>query len=80
MKIEVLGAGCAKCKRLEENVRKAVKEAGVRAEIVKVQDLAQIISTGVIMTPALLINSKVMAVGRVPGVEELVRMLKGAGR
>ena len=77
MKIEVLGAGCAKCKRLEENARKAVKEAGVQAEIVKVHDLAQIISTGVMMTPALLIDGEKKAVGRVPGVEEIKRMITG---
>ena len=80
MKIEVLGTGCAKCRRLEENVRKAVKEAGVQAEIVKVQDLDQILSKGVMMTPALLIDGRIMAVGRVPGVDEMVRMLTGAGR
>ncbi len=80
MKIEVLGAGCAKCKSLEENARKAVKEAGVQAEIVKVQDLAQIVSTGVMMTPALLIDGEKKAVGRVPSVKEIVQVLKEAGK
>ena len=78
MKIEVLGTGCAKCKRLEENVRKAVQETGVKAEVLKVQDMDQIISKGVMMTPALLIDGEEMAVGRVPGVEEIKRMLQGA--
>ena len=77
MKIEVLGTGCAKCKRLEENVRKAVQETGVKAEVVKVQDMDQIISKGVMMTPALLIDGEEMAVGRVPGVEEIKRMITG---
>ena len=80
MKIEVLGTGCAKCKRLEENVRKAVQETGVKAEVVKVQDLDQIISRGVMLTPALIIDDEQKAVGRVPGVEEIVLMLKGAGQ
>ena len=80
MKIEVLGTGCAKCKRLEENVRKAVKEAGVQAEIVKIEDLDMIIGKGIMMTPALIINGEEKAVGRVPGVDEIVRMLKGAGQ
>lgn len=75
MKIEVLGTGCAKCKRLEENVRKAVQETGVKAEVVKVQDMDQIISKGVMMTPALLIDGEERAVGRVPGVEEIKKML-----
>jgi small redox-active disulfide protein 2 len=78
MKIEVLGTGCAKCKRLEENVRKAVLETGVKAEVLKVQDMDQIISKGVMMTPALLIDGEEMAVGRVPGVDEIKRMLQGA--
>jgi len=77
MKIEVLGTGCAKCKRLEENARKAVQETGVKAEVVKVQDMDQIISKGVMMTPALLIDGEEMAVGRVPGVEEIKRMITG---
>ena len=78
MKIEVLGTGCAKCKRLEENVRKAVQETGVKAEVLKVQEMDQIISKGVMMTPALLIDGEEMAIGRVPGVEEIKRMLQGA--
>jgi len=79
MKIEVLGTGCAKCRRLEENVRKAVQETGVKAEVLKVQDMDQIISKGVMMTPALLIDGEEMAIGRVPGVDEIKRMLQGAG-
>ena len=75
MKIEVLGTGCAKCKRLEENVRKAVKEAGLTAEIVKVADINEIVNRGVMMTPALIIDGDTKAVGRVPGVEELKKML-----
>ena len=75
MKIEVLGTGCAKCKRLEENVRKAVKEAGLTADIVKVADINEIVNRGVMMTPALIIDGDTKVVGRVPGVEELKRML-----
>jgi len=75
MKIEVLGTGCAKCKRLEENVKKAVQETGVKAEVVKVQDMDQIISKGVMMTPALLIDGEERAVGRVPSVEEIKAFL-----
>ncbi|MEM4729943.1 MAG: thioredoxin family protein [Thermoplasmata archaeon] len=75
MKIEVLGTGCAKCKRLEENVRRALREAGVQAEVVKVEDLDQIIGRGVMMTPALIIDGEQKAIGRVPGVEEIKRML-----
>jgi len=76
MKIEVFGTGCAKCKRLEENVRKAVKEAGVTADVVKVQDMDKIIDRGIMLTPALAIDGEEVAVGRVPSVDEIKRMLK----
>jgi small redox-active disulfide protein 2 len=76
MKIEVLGMGCPSCKKLEENVRKAVKEAKVKAQIVKVDDLQQIIEKGIKFTPALIIDGEEMAVGRVPSVEEIKKMLK----
>jgi small redox-active disulfide protein 2 len=76
MKIEVLGMGCPSCKRLEENVRKAVKEAKVKAQIVKIDDLQQIIERGIMFTPALIIYGDEKAVGRVPSVDEIKKMLK----
>jgi small redox-active disulfide protein 2 len=77
MKIEVLGTGCANCKRLEQNVRRAVKEAKVKAEVVKVEDLQQIIERGIMFTPALIIDGEEKAVGRVPSVEEIKKMITG---
>jgi small redox-active disulfide protein 2 len=77
MKIEVLGTGCAKCKRLEENVRKALKDAKVQAEVVKVEDLQVIIDRGIMFTPALIIDGDEKAVGRVPSVEEIKKMITG---
>jgi len=76
MKIEILGSGCANCKRLEENVRKACKEAGVKADIEKVQDWKKIASYGVMMTPGLVIDGAVMVQGRVPDAREIGEMLK----
>jgi small redox-active disulfide protein 2 len=77
MKIEVLGTGCAKCKRLEENVRKALKEAKIKADVVKVEDLQEIIDRGIMFTPALIIDGDEKAVGRVPSVEEIKKMITG---
>lgn len=77
VKIEVLGTGCAKCKSLEKNVRKAVLEVGLDAEIVKVERLQEILDRGVMMTPALYIDGELKAVGRAPGVEEIKKMLIG---
>lgn len=74
-KIEVLGTGCAKCKRLFANVEQAVKELNLTAEVVKVEDLDAIVESGVMLTPALLINGEVVAEGRVADVNEIKEML-----
>jgi small redox-active disulfide protein 2 len=74
-KIEVFGTGCAKCKRLFANAEEAVKELTITAEIVKVEDLAEIVSRGVMLLPALFINGEVRAEGRIPDVNEIKRML-----
>ena len=76
MKIEVMGTGCAKCKSLLKNVEKAVQESGVQAEIIKVDSIQEIMDRGVMMTPALYIDGKSMAVGRAASVEEIKKMLK----
>ena len=65
-KIEVLGPGCANCKRLEANAREAVAMAGVEAEVVKVTDYAQIAAYGIMSTPSLVIDGKVVSYGRIP--------------
>lgn len=74
-KIEVLGTGCAKCDRLEKFVRRAAKELSRDIEILKVDDIKEIVDRGVMMTPALYVDGEAMAVGRVPSVEEIKSML-----
>lgn len=74
-KIEILGTGCAKCARLYANVEQAVKDLGITAEVAKVEDLDAIVESGVMLTPALLINGEVVAEGRVPDVNEIKSML-----
>ncbi len=76
MKIEILGTGCAKCKSLAKNEEKAVKETGVQAEIVKVDNIQEIMNRGVMMTPALYIDGESKMVGRTATVEEIKKMLK----
>ena len=76
MKIEILGMGCAKCKMLEENVRKAVGQNGKGVEIVKVTDLDQILEHDVMSTPALVIDGKVRASGRIPDAVEIAKWIK----
>ncbi len=76
MKIEILGSGCANCRRLEENAKKAVSELGMKIEISKVTDMKKIIESGVMSTPAIVIDGKVKASGRIPDVKEIVGWLK----
>lgn len=76
MKIHILGPGCAKCTQLSETVAAAVKELGIDCEIEKVSDFNQIMSFGVMMTPGLVVNGEVKAVGRVPSLDEIKRMLQ----
>ncbi len=76
VKIEVLGTGCMKCKRLFKNVEIAVKELGINAEIVKVDDISEIINRGVMLTPALAVDGEMKISGRVADVKELKEILK----
>ncbi len=75
MKIEVLGTGCAKCKTLYENVKKAVEMSGKEAEVVKVEEIAKIMKYGVMSTPALVVDGVVKFSGKVPGADEIRGML-----
>ncbi len=76
MKIEILGTGCAKCKSLTKNVEKAIQEMGLQAEIVKVDSIQEIMSRGVMMTPALFVDGESKMVGKTATVEEIKKMLK----
>jgi len=80
MKIEILGTGCPKCRTTEKNVRKAVEELGLQAEIVKVEDLQQIIDRGVMLTPTVLIDGEAKIVGRVPSPDEIKKLLLKGGK
>lgn len=75
MIIKVLGSGCANCKKLEENTRKAVEELGIDATIEKVTDFKKIMAYGVMKTPALVVDEKVKIMGRVASAEEIKKYL-----
>ncbi len=75
MRIEVLGTGCAKCKALYENVKKAVEESGKSVEVVKVEDIPSIMKYGVMSTPALVIDGQVKFSGKVASAGEIREML-----
>ena len=78
MKIEVLGTGCPKCQATVRNVEQAVKELGIQAELVKVEDLSEITARGVMVTPALAIDGEIKCSGRIPTVEEIKSWLERA--
>jgi len=74
-KLQILGTGCPKCKKLAENTEAAAKELGLDYEMEKVTDIIQITAFGVMMTPALVVDGEVKAVGKVPSVDEIKAML-----
>jgi small redox-active disulfide protein 2 len=71
MKIEILGTGCTKCKALEENAKKAVAEAGIFAQVEKVEDIEKIMAYGVMSTPGLVINGEVKSTGKLLNSQEI---------
>ena len=75
MKLEVFGTGCARCQQLEKHVAEAVRETGIAAEIVKVDDLAAIMDRGILFPPALAIDGETRVSGRVPSVREIEELL-----
>lgn len=76
MIIKILGTGCAKCKKLEENARQAISEAGIDATIEKVTDLDKIMDYGVMITPALVIDDNVLARGKLLSVSDIKALIK----
>lgn len=76
MLIQILGTGCPKCMKLEENARQAATELGLDFEVAKVKDLQQIMAFGVMITPALVVDGVVKVAGKVPGVEDIKSLLQ----
>ena len=75
MEITVLGTGCPKCHKLEEETRRAAMELGLVCEIIKVTKVAEIMKYGVMLTPALVVDGEVKVVGKVPSLEEIKLMI-----
>ena len=74
-KLQILGTGCPKCKKLAENVEAAAKALGIEYTIEKVTDINEIMKFGVMMTPALAVDGQVKVVGKVPDAEAIKAML-----
>jgi small redox-active disulfide protein 2 len=70
--IKILGAGCANCKRLEQEVKEALTDSTIEYEIIKVTDYTDIMSYGIMSTPGLVINENVLSTGRIPKRQQIV--------
>lgn len=75
MKVQVYGPGCANCKNLEAVVRQAVGELGVLAEVIKVDNIIEIIEAGILATPGLAVDGEVKSMGRVPSKEDIKKWI-----
>jgi len=75
MEIKILGTGCSNCRNLEKATREAVAELNIEATVAKVEDITQIMGYGIMRTPALVVDEKVLLYGRVPSVKEIKELL-----
>lgn len=75
MKLEILGMGCMKCETLYDNAKKAVEEAGIQADVLKVEDINKITEYGVMAMPALVIDGQVKVSGRIPEPAEIKKWI-----
>lgn len=76
MEIKILGSGCMNCKKLYENAKAAVEETGIAAQITKVEDFKEIAKYGVMRTPAIVVDEKVKAFGKVCTVDEVKKLIQ----
>ena len=76
MKIQVAGPGCGRCQTTEKNVRDAVQELSLQADVSHVFDVREYARLGVRLTPAVIVDGKIVSSGKVPTVEELKQLLK----
>ena len=78
MEIKILGAGCAKCQRLYDLTKELVEKEGIQADVVKVEQLEEIMKLGVMMTPGLIIDGELKSAGRVPRAKKLAEWIRTA--
>ena len=75
MIIKIMGTGCSSCTRLENNTKEALSKLGLHAEVIKITDVQEILSYGIMSSPALVIDEKVVMYGRNPSVEEIIKLI-----
>ena len=74
-KLQILGTGCPKCKKLAQLTDEAAKELGIDYELIKVTDINDILSFGAMMTPALAVDGEVNIAGRVPSLDQIKELI-----
>lgn len=72
---KILGSGCAKCRQTERVVRQTLSEAGLEAEIIKVEDMMEIMKYNVLTTPVLVVDEEIKIKGRIPKKEEIIELM-----
>ncbi|HEX7400987.1 MAG TPA: thioredoxin family protein [candidate division Zixibacteria bacterium] len=80
MKIEVLGPGCKNCEKLMQDVQKALGELNIQANVIKITDIREFSSYGILMTPGLVINGKVYSSGKIPAMAILKKWIEDENR
>jgi small redox-active disulfide protein 2 len=75
MEIKILGPGCSKCGSLDKLTREVVEKNGISATITKVEDIMEIMKYGIMSTPALVVDEKVVVAGRIPSADEIKQLL-----
>jgi len=80
LKIEILGTGCAKCKKTTGNVKKAVEELGLDIQVEKVEDIDRILDYGVMMTPAVVMDGEVKVAGKIPDVKQMKQWIMDSNK
>lgn len=78
MIIKILGTGCSKCNKLEKNLDKALKELNIQANILKVENLAEIVSYGVMSTPGFVVDDEVKSIGKALSTDEIKNILQSS--
>jgi len=76
MKVQILGVGCPKCRKLEANAKKAIEKLNIDAEVEKVQNIKEISKFGVMITPALVIDGKIKCSGQIASVDKIKTWLQ----
>lgn len=74
MKIEIVGSGCSRCISTEKNVKEAIKQLEIQADVIKITDVAEFAKRGVLFTPAVIVDGQIVVSGKVPTVEELKKV------